>query len=321
MFMQPIIDLRTGALSRVEALARLILADGTMVPPDSFVPRLSSSDLDELFRMGLHEVLQRLAQWDDAGLAVSVSVNLPPSTLVHPECSRWVADALRVHRLDPKRLALELLETGELDSPEQLAAIDELVSLGVGLSLDDLGSGYSSLKRLAQLPFDSIKIDRGLLAYVATKPVETLSLIATLAQMGRDFGTAVVVEGIEDAGLAEAASVLGATLGQGYFFARPMPADAILAWAQRFHLPARFHLPERAGHLQTDLGALAYHWQFTRWGSPHPFGQPECPISGFIADHAAPGSDPDRWHSRQHDLGSNHAGESRLLLDWLVGRA
>jgi hypothetical protein len=158
----------------------------------------------------------------------------------------------------------------------------------MGLALDDLGSGYSSLKRLAQLTFNTIKVDRSLLAFAAKKPVETLSLMAALAQMGRDFGTTVVVEGIEDAGLAEAASVLGATHGQGYFFSRPMPADALRDWAGKFELPERFHLPERAGQLETEFGALTYHWQFTRWSSPHPFSLMECPISGFIAERAAP---------------------------------
>lgn len=320
MFMQPIIDLRTGEVSHVEALARLILIDGTMVAPDTFLPRLSGSDLDALFRMGLDEALRCLVQWGDSGLVVNVSVNLSPTTLMHPDCSHWVEAALRSHGLKPQRLTLELLETSELDSKAPLAALDELANLGVGLALDDLGSGYSSLKRMAQLTFNTIKVDRSLLAFAVKKPVETLSLIAALAQMGRDFGTTVVVEGLEDAGLAEAASVLGATHGQGYFFARPMPADALRDWARKFELPERFHLPERAGRLQTEFGALSYHWQFTRWSSPHPFGLMECPISGFIAKRAAPGSDPDRWHKHQHDLVSTHAGDSRMLLDWLVAQ-
>jgi hypothetical protein len=99
-----------------------------------------------------------------------------------------------------------------------------------------------------------------------------------------------------------------------------MPADALRDWAGTFELPERFHLPERAGQLQTEFGALAYHWQFTRWGSPHPFGLMECPISGFIAERAAPGSDPEHWHKHQHDLVSAHAGDSQMLLDWLIAQ-
>lgn len=321
MYMQPIIRLFDGTLRRVEALARLTLADGTVVPPDSFVQQLSSNDLDELFRIGLNDALGWVARWEQDGLALDVSVNLAPSTLRHPRCTRWVANALRRHGLAPNRLSLELLETQELDAAASRSVLEELTGLGVGLALDDLGSGHSSLKRLAQLPFDSIKIDRGLLAGVATKPVETLSLIATLSQMGRDMGAAVVLEGIENAGLAEAASVLGASLGQGYYFARPMPAADVPSWAAGFGLPEGFHLPDQSGQLHTELGALAYHWQFTRWGSPHPFVIDACPLTGFIADRGIAGSAPQLWHDLQHGVDGGHDRASGLLLDWLVDQS
>ncbi|TFB85303.1 EAL domain-containing protein [Cryobacterium algoricola] len=311
--MQPIIDLKSGTLRRVEALARLTLANGAVVPPDRFVPQLSGNDLDELFRIGLNEALGWVAAWEQDGLALDVSVNLAPSTLVHPRCTRWVAKALRRHGLAANRLSLELLETQELDAAASRSVLEELTGLGVGLALDDLGSGHSSLKRLAQLPFDTIKIDRGLLAGVETKPVETLSLIATLSQMGRDMGAAVVLEGIENAGLAEAASVLGASLGQGYYFARPMPAADVPSWAAGFGLR-----PDRADRLHTELGALAFHWQFTRWGSPHPFAVDVCPLTEFIADRGIAGSASKLWHDLQHGLDGGHDQASLPLLDWLV---
>ncbi|MBG6215493.1 PAS domain S-box-containing protein/diguanylate cyclase (GGDEF)-like protein [Cryobacterium sp. CAN_C3] len=318
MYMQPIIDLRNGAVRRVEALARLILPDGTIVPPERFLAGLNDEDLDELFRTGLKDALGWIARWDAEGLAVDVSVNLAPSTLQHLDFIRWVTEALSHSGVAPHRLCLELLETQELDEAAPLLVFDALIELGVGLALDDLGSGYSSLQRIAQLPFDTIKVDRGLLADVAMKPIETLSLIATLAQMGRDMRAAVVVEGLEDAGLVEAASVLGASLGQGYYFARPMPAAELPTWAHTFRLPEEFHLPERAGQLHTNLGALAYHWQFTRWESPHPFDLDTCPVTKFIIDRTAPGSDPRLWHERQHEVLASHNRASNLLLNWLT---
>ncbi|MDH6238420.1 EAL domain-containing protein [Cryobacterium sp. CG_9.6] len=318
MYMQPIIDLRNGAVRRVEALARLVLPDGTIVPPEHFLAGLNEKDLDELFRTGLKDALRWVARWDAEGLAVDVSVNLAPSTLQHQDFIRWVTEALSYSGVAPNRLCLELLETQELDEAAPLVAFDALIELGVGLALDDLGSGYSSLQRIAQLPFDTIKVDRGLLADVATKPIETLSLIATLAQMGRDMRAAVVVEGLEDAGLVEAASVLGASLGQGYYFARPMPAADLPTWAHTFRLPEQFHLPERAGQLHTSLGALAYHWQFTRWESPHPFDLDTCPVTQFIIDRTAPGSQPRLWHERQHEVLTNNNRASNLLLTWLT---
>jgi len=151
--------------------------------------------------------------------------------------------------------------------------------------------------------------------------------------MGRDMGAAVVLEGIENAGLAEAACVLGASLGQGYYFARPMPAADVPSWAAGFGLPEGFHVPDRAGRLHTgrlhtgrpradrlhtELGALAYHWQFTRWGSPHPFAIDACPLTEFIADRGSAGSAPRLWHDLQHGVDGGHDHASGLLLDWLV---
>ncbi|TFD18355.1 MULTISPECIES: bifunctional diguanylate cyclase/phosphodiesterase [unclassified Cryobacterium] len=310
MFMQPVLDLRTGRLSRVEALARLTLSDGTVIPPARFLPALDDADLDELFRRGLNEALRCLARWDDGGLSTSVSVNISPSTLRNPDCPRWVSNAMRRHGIAPDRLGLELLETLAVESEVQIEAIDRLLRLGVGLALDDLGSGYSSLQRLFALPFDTIKLDRGLLVEIRSRPVETLSLVSALTQMGRDFGVSVVIEGLEDAGMAEAASVLGVPLGQGYFFARPMPADEVPGWV------AGFTFPLRADAVQSALGALAYHWQFLRWASPHPTVLAGCPLTDFISLHSTTAAAA-RWHAHQHGQAPDPV-YGQMLADWLV---
>ncbi|MBC7441082.1 MAG: EAL domain-containing protein [Ramlibacter sp.] len=311
MFMQPVFDLGTGLLSRVEALARLILEDGTVVPPARFLPALDDADLDELFRLGLDQALGWLARWDSQGLSTRVSVNISPSTLRNPDCPWWVSDAIRRHGIEPDRLGLELLETVAVESDVQIDAIDRLLRLGVGLALDDLGSGYSSLQRLFALPFDTIKLDRGLLVEIRSRPVETLSLISALTQMGRDFGVSVVIEGLEDAGMAEAASILGVPQGQGYFLARPMPAAEVPHWVTGFTFPIR------GDGFQTALGALAYHWQFLRWASPHPTPLEDCPLSGFISPRSAAADAARRWHTDQHAPNPG-AVCGRMLADWLV---
>jgi len=312
MYMQPIIDLRTGGLSRVEALARLVLVDGTVVGPDQFLPALDDSGHDELFRLGLDDTLGYLARWDAAGLSTRVSVNLSPSTLYHPDCAEWVNLALRRHDIAPDRLTLELLETQSAKSTVQIAAIDALLELGIGLALDDLGSGHATLRRLTELPFDSIKLDRGLFSGFATRPVETLSMLATLTQMGRDFKVKVVVEGLEEAGLTEAAAVLGVPLGQGYFLARPMPAASIPEWV------AAFQFPLSVGTVSTALGALAYHWKFLRWQSPHPRPLAECPLTAFLPGQTTTTSSVLAWHEQQHRAFDELSTDGRQLQDWLV---
>ena len=237
-------------------------------------------------------------------------MNISPSTLRHPECVRWVGAAIRRHGVEPNRLGLEILESLAIESETQIAAIDDLVSLGVGLFLDDLGSGFSTLQRLFALPFDTIKLDRGLLVDLRTMPVETLSNISALVQMGRDFGVGVVLEGLEDIEMAEVASILGVPLGQGYFFARPMLAEDVPGWAVGFTFPLRTNV------LSSSLGALAYHWQFLRWSSPHPGMVADCPLTDLIVRHSTP-SEVARWHAHQHGQSSDPV-YGQMLSDWLI---
>jgi EAL domain-containing protein (putative c-di-GMP-specific phosphodiesterase class I) len=309
--LQPVIDLRDGSVHLFEALARLTLSNGTVLEPAGFLRDLSTFDLDHLFSTVLEQSLAQLAEWDRRGSTYSVSVNLPPTTLLDPASPALISSALARHGIAPHRLGLELLESQTLEWDIQREALSQLVRLGVGLAMDDLGAGYSSLKRLSSLPFNAIKLDRDLLADIRTKPSETLSLIATLIQMGRDFGMNIVIEGIEDEGIAEAVAVLGAPLGQGFHFSRPLAPQDAAAWVERFRLPAA------NGALRTCLGALAYHWQFARLGSPHPRALAECPLSRFLDSYGS-SADVGRWHIQQHDPRAAHAGAGRLLVDWLV---
>lgn len=312
MYMQPMIDLRTGAMVKVEALARLELADGQLIPPGLFLPLLGQADLARLFRVGLDIVLAQLVVWDEQGVSVDVALNLPPSALFEPACVDWVRDALLRHGVAPRRLTLELLETERIGHQAQDEVIRQLVELGVHLAMDDLGSGYSSLQRLSTLPFDTIKADQGLLAHVMDNPVHALSLIGAIIQMGTDFERRVVVEGLENEGLIEAAAILGAPFGQGYGIARPMPADLVPAWSSAFRLPIR------PGEINTCLGALAYHWKLIHGGaSPGVAGA--CPLERFLEGLGEAGAEALDWY--RDALAGQHAQWARQrLTDWLVDR-
>ena len=317
MFMQPVVDLRSGAVTYVEALARLVMPDGDIIAPSVFLPLLGAAELDRLFRLGLDRTLAHVAEWDAQGLSIGVSVNLPPSTLLDPECPRWVEETLHQYGLAPSRLTLELLESQTVDTAAQDGAIGRLRALGVKLAMDDLGSGYSSLLRLSTLPFDTIKIDQGLLLHVRDNPVRTLSLVSNILQMGRDFGREVVVEGLEDDALMEAVSILGASFGQGYGIARPMPASDLLAWHQ-----ARPRAANRAA-IEHELGALAYHWQRMHAGDKaHDCAVDDCPVTPFLKGRAAPsGEEATAWHAQVHEgTAAAAAAASDKLTRWLVAR-
>ncbi|MEC5179710.1 putative bifunctional diguanylate cyclase/phosphodiesterase [Arthrobacter sp. CG_A4] len=311
IFMQPVVDLRDGSLYLFESLARLQLEDGSRVPPAAFLPHLGPAQIARLFRLGLDQVLAQLAEWDAVGLSTKVSVNLAPSTLLDPDCPRFIEEALVRHGIAPQRLVLELLETESIGWDMLSGPLNRLVELGVGLAMDDLGAGYSSLKRLSMLPFTAVKIDRDMLTGLHSSPLETLSLIATLVQIGRDFGMAVVAEGLEDLGMTEAVAVLGAQYGQGYHLAWPMPAAEAPGWSTDFE--SRI-VPRQ---IRTALGALAYHWKFVRLGSPHPATILECPFTAYLEFRGARPGDVDRWHTQQHRAAGS-SGASQMIVDWLI---
>ncbi|MGV8845774.1 EAL domain-containing protein [Tessaracoccus sp.] len=312
MHMQPIIDLRTGGTHFFEALARLELEDGTLVLPGAFLPLLTEAEVTLLFRQALEQVLGQLAEWDRAGLHMNASINLAPATLSEPDCARWVSAGLKRHGISPQRLGIELLETKVLHDKVQLETFSELRSLGVGLAMDDLGSAYSGLGRLLKLPFQTVKVDVGIVAQMRNRPIPTLTMLTTLIQMGRDQEWDIIIEGLEDAGLTEVARILGATYGQGFYLCRPVPADDIAAWLTQ---PSR--LPD-CDVVRTQFGALAYHWKSHRVRAPHAPAYEECPITDLLVEQADPMAI--EWHHQQHDVVEESRASSEMLLAWMVER-
>ena len=312
MWMQPVADLRSGKVVRAEALARLQLPFGEVLGPADFLPLLDDQELAQLFQLGLEQTLQALGQWDAQGLRLDVSINLPPSLLLDHAVD-IVAAALQRHGVAARRLQLELLENQEADGDLRDACIRRLRQLGVQLAIDDLGSGYSSLLRLKTLPFDAIKVDQGLVSGMAADPLRGLALVRSLLQMGRDLDLAVVVEGLETAGLIEMAAVLGARYGQGYGLARPMPAADLPAWEQTARLPAW-----QPDTLHTAMGALAYHWQYIHDETcVHPMALEHCPLTAFLQRQ---GWDELAQAHAQFHAGIDVAGNSARLTLGLVQR-
>ncbi len=238
MHMQPIVHLASAACTKVEALARLQLDDGTLLPPAQFLPILGHLELDRLFVDGLHQALAALHHWEMQGTLLELSYNLPPSTLRNPDCVAWISSALQRHRLAPSRLTLELLEhEAYADEDELKRNAAKLHMLGVRLALDDLGSGYSSLLRLRNLPFDLVKIDQSLVRGIAHDNRRSVPLVAGLVELARRLGVEVAIEGLETQILLEFAADLRADYAQGYAIARPMPASRIPGWTQAWRMP------------------------------------------------------------------------------------
>lgn len=309
MHMQPIVDLATGSVTQFEALARIQRADGSLMLPDEFLPRYSTGELREVFWIGIHQALEWVARWQKQGLDLSVSVNVPPEIFASPDSVQLVVDALELRGVEPSRLSLELLETREVDLRVSDEAIDELVRLGVKLHLDDISSGYSTLKRVTELPFDVIKIDRHIFDSVHSRALHVLTVLAAITKLGHDFGYGVTVEGIENRERLEVSTALGAHFGQGYLLSPPMPADEVADWLSSFSLPAE------PGAVTTRLGALAYHWSRSRTDGPQHPVLALCPLTAYFdaADHEGAA-----LHERAHAHGAEGAAASMSLLSLLV---
>jgi EAL domain-containing protein (putative c-di-GMP-specific phosphodiesterase class I) len=195
--------------------------------------------------------------WDwlrEEGVDIPISLNLPSKALADHRYFEATRRLLAEQRFPAAGLTLEILETDAL--PREVDITDELArftDLGVVLAEDDLGSGHSSLNRLRQLPFDVIKLDRGIVAFAGQDPTHTLRFIYQLTRLGHSLGKTVIVEGVETPDLLEAVVTLGADAVQGYVIAKPMPSGQLCAW-MRDTLPIRLPAPSRP---ESNLGKLA----------------------------------------------------------------
>jgi len=254
MLYQPIVDLRTGSLDSVEALARLHGPERQLIAPAAFLPAFGTASLLRLFQLGLDQICRDTQMWrqQDTQLDLPVGINLPPDGLTQDAYRDCVFETLSRWELPASVLKLEMLETMEsLDITKRDARIAEFREAGIKIVQDDLGSGHSSLLRMDRVPCDRVKIDQALVRSAMNRPVRALEFIYHLTLLAHDFGVQVTVEGLEDDGLIEAAAILGADHGQGYGIARLMPAQDVMPWRRAWSPPFD---PEQP---RTALGALA----------------------------------------------------------------
>jgi len=232
MHYQPQIHLGTGNLWAVEALARWPHPRRGDVSPSVFVPLAEESGLIvALGYWAVREACAQLARWRDAGAAVpAVSVNLSPICIRDPGLPDVVAQALASNGLLPGALTIEITEGVFLEqTPEAEATIGALRKLGVRLSIDDFGTGFSSLSQLTRLPVEEIKLDRSFLLDLETSEA-TRTLVEAVIRIGRARQLNVVAEGVTSTYQRQFLLDQGCHVGQGFLFAQPLPAKAIEGW-------------------------------------------------------------------------------------------
>ncbi len=233
-FYQPQQCLASGELAGVEALARWIRPDGTIVQPADFIPLSEEMGVsDMLFEAILRDVCGEVASWQAAGdWTVPVAVNISAHQLRNTDLVSMIKQILLQQGIDQKLINLELTETALLeDLTAARPVLSDLNAFGVGIHIDDFGTGYSSLNYLAQLPVQTLKIDQSFIANLTESETNTRVVQAIIA-LGRAMELEVVAEGVETDQQYAILRRLECDLVQGFFIAKPMPADEFRRWCE-----------------------------------------------------------------------------------------
>ncbi|ALW90123.1 putative bifunctional diguanylate cyclase/phosphodiesterase [Deinococcus actinosclerus] len=239
---QPQVDAGTGDLLGFEALVRWTDARLGLVAPARFVPLAEEAGLiGQLGAWVLDEACRQAAAWD---LRVPIAVNVSALEVAQEDFTQRVHDTLRRHGLDGGQLKLEITERLTVQDLQRVARqLAQVQALGVQLSLDDFGTGQSSVSTLLQLPLNELKLDRSLITGVAESPIEQ-RVVGALIGLGRSLNLTVIVEGVETPGQLQALRELGCGAVQGYLVGRPGPASM---WTPQLGGPLPLELPERGG--------------------------------------------------------------------------
>lgn len=244
---QPKVALADAHVHGLEALIRWRHPERGLLAPGAFLPVAQASRLiADIGDWVLRESIRQLAEWRAAGIPiVCVWVNVDGSQLARGDLPQQVERALAAAALEPHWLGLEITETAIMAQPQQvIPALETLRALGVGLSIDDFGTGHSSLNRLKQLPIDVLKIDASFVRDMAEDASDRAIVAATIA-LAQALGLATVAEGVETAEQLAMLLDMGCAYVQGYYLARPMPAAMVAAmlsdndFAQRIGAVAR----------------------------------------------------------------------------------
>ena len=241
MYYQPQVDLRTGRVFGVEALVRWQHPEHGLLPPVAFIPAAERTGLIRpLTSFVLNSALGQLSTWHSAGRDLRVAVNLSVRNLLDRGFVDDVCQALARHGVAESSLDLEITETmAMVDPARSIEVLGSLDALGVVLSVDDYGTGYSSLDYLQRLPVRRLKIDRSFVIGMLGSDASSVIVRSTI-DLARNLGMSVVAEGVEDDATLIALRDMRCDAAQGFGIGRPAPADEVLALIDRIEarLPA-----------------------------------------------------------------------------------
>jgi diguanylate cyclase (GGDEF)-like protein len=225
---QPKINLRDGRMVGVEALLRWQHPTKGPISPAMLVPIAEETGLIKSLTLWVvSSALRQCAAWRSAGMPLPVAVNLSAWNLQDPALVDYIRDALTAANVPASALELEITESAMMADPEHsLVTLEALAAMDVHLSIDDYGTGFSSLAYLHRLPVDTLKIDRSFISDLLENR-DNMSIVRSTIELAHNLGLSVVAEGVETAAVSAELAAMGCDTAQGYLFSRPRPADEI----------------------------------------------------------------------------------------------
>jgi EAL domain-containing protein (putative c-di-GMP-specific phosphodiesterase class I) len=243
---QPKLDLRSGAIVGIEALARWQHPRHGSISPVDFIPAIERSGLIDWFtEWALTAATRQWCEWREQGLDLELAVNISALNLQHLFFPDLVSSICSDQGVPQDRLTLELTEGSTQEATRLMDAVARFRLKGIGISLDDFGTGYGSLVQLRCLPFTELKIDRRFVADLLVSR-DSRAISRGLIAMAHEIGLTVTAEGVEDQLTLETLRAFGCDKAQGYLIARPMCGDRLLLWMQRWKLRPEAEQPAPA---------------------------------------------------------------------------
>ena len=232
---QPRINIATGEITGCEALTRWNHESLGMVPPGDFLPLAEMSELiHPLSAWVLRESIQQIKRLLANGHNVPVAMNVSARNLTDSLLIDTLEEAIRVEKIDPVYLEIEITESALINHPVRaLQNLERLDKLGVSIAIDDFGTGYSSLTYLKKMPLDTLKIDRSFVSEMLTSESDSVIVDSTI-DLAHNFSFTVVAEGVEDQETLDALAAKNCDQAQGFFIAKPMPADEFEQWLAEY---------------------------------------------------------------------------------------
>ncbi|MGQ0656809.1 MAG: putative bifunctional diguanylate cyclase/phosphodiesterase [Chromatiales bacterium] len=228
---QPKLDVANGRIAGVEALVRWFHPSRGFVPPDQFIPYAEQTGyIRTITHWVLRQALRLQAEWRRRGIDLRLALNLSARDLLRHDLVEVMAKLLRVHAVPPASVILEVTENAVMeDATHALRVLEDLHDMGLGLAIDDYGTGYSSLAYLKRLPVDELKIDKSFVMHLQPDS-DDATIVRSTVELAHNMGLKVVAEGVESAATLSLLRAWHCDFAQGYHISEPLSTEALEQW-------------------------------------------------------------------------------------------